>query len=41
MKPYENLVTFEAMLIGYTEAISRFDAGANKNDPVGTYTALF
>lgn len=41
VKPYENLVTFEAMLIGYTEAINRFDAAANENDPVGTYTALF
>ena len=29
------------MLIGYTEAINRFDAAANKNDPVGSYTALF
>ena len=35
------LVTFEAMLLGYTEAINRFDAAANKNDPIGSYTALF
>ena len=41
VKPYENLVTFEAMLIGYTEAIDRFDAAASQNNPVGTYTALF
>ena len=41
MEPYENLVTFEAMLLGYTEAINRFDAAANKNDPIGSYTALF
>jgi hypothetical protein len=33
VKPYENVVTFEATLIGYAEAINRFDAAANETIP--------
>lgn len=34
-------MTFEAMLVGYTEALDRFDEASKKRDPVATYTALF
>jgi hypothetical protein len=42
MEPNEkNRVTFEAMLVGYTEALDRFDEASKKRDPIATYTALF
>jgi hypothetical protein len=39
MKPYEDIVTFESMLIGFTEALNRLDAAGG--DPILVYNALF
>lgn len=33
--------TFEAMLVGYTGALGRFETASKKRDPTATYTALF
>ena len=43
MKPYENIVTFESMLVGYTDAVARFDvaAKAQAQDATATYNAAF
>lgn len=42
MKPYaENIVTFEAMFIGYTEALNRLEDASRSRDPVATYVPLF
>lgn len=39
MADSQNIVTFESMLIGYAEALNRFEAAAS--DPIGTYNAAF
>jgi hypothetical protein len=39
VKPYENIVTFESMMIGFTEALNRLDAVSG--DPILAYNALF
>jgi len=41
MKPYGNIVTYESMLIGFTDAVSRFEDPAAMDDPVISYNALF
>lgn len=42
MKPYEeHISTFEAMFIGYANALNRFEAAAKTNDPVITFAPLF
>jgi hypothetical protein len=39
VKPYENIVTFESMVIGFADAVERFQAA--EFDPVAAYNALF
>jgi hypothetical protein len=39
MADSQKIVTFESMLIGYAEALNRFEAAAS--DPIGTYNAAF
>jgi hypothetical protein len=39
VKRHENLVTFESMLIAYTDAVARFETGTG--DPTTTYVSLF
>jgi hypothetical protein len=42
VKPYrENIVTVEAMFIGYTEALNRLQEASLHRDPVSTYVPLF
>ena len=42
VKPYnENIVTFEAMFIGYTEALNRLEETSRRRDAVATYVPLF
>ena len=42
MKPYdENIVTFEAMFVGYTEALNRLEAASSGRSPAATYVPLF
>jgi hypothetical protein len=41
MKPYDqNIVTFEAMFLGYSEAVDRFDAASKAHDPITAYVPL-
>jgi hypothetical protein len=42
MKPYDqNIVTFEAMFVGYTEALDRLEEAALGRNPAATYVPLF
>lgn len=43
MHPYDplNIVTFEAMFIGYADAAERFETATGDGDPIKTYNALF
>jgi hypothetical protein len=42
VEPYsENIVTFEAMFVGYTESLNRLEAASAFRDPVATYVPLF
>jgi hypothetical protein len=42
MKPYDkNIVTFEAMFVGYTEALNRLEAASGGHNPAATYVPLF
>lgn len=39
VKPYENIVTFESMMVGFAESLNRLDDVAG--DPIFAYNALF
>jgi hypothetical protein len=42
MRPYvENIVTFEAMFVGYTEALNRLEVASGGRSPAATYVPLF
>lgn len=42
MKPYDkNIVTFEAMFVGYAEAMNRLQAASRGRSPAVTYVPLF
>lgn len=42
MKPYDqNIVTFEAMFVGYTETLNRLEAASGGRSPAATYVPLF
>ena len=42
MKPYDqNIVTFEAMFIGYVDALNRFEVVAKDHDPASAYVPVF
>jgi len=41
VKPLYNLVTFESMLIGYTDAVARLEAVTGDRDPTTAYNSLF
>lgn len=42
MKPYDqHIVTFEAMFVGYTEALNRLEAASEGRSPAATYVPLF
>jgi hypothetical protein len=42
VKPYDqNIVTFEAMFVGYTEARNRLEAASGGRSPAATYVPLF
>jgi hypothetical protein len=42
MKPYDqNVVTYESMLIGYTDAVARFETGVKGRNPVTAFVAVF
>lgn len=40
MKPYEDMVTYESMMIGYTDALDRFDAAISGGDTIRVYNSL-
>jgi hypothetical protein len=42
MKPYDqNIVTYESMLIGYTDAVARFETVVEDRNPITAFVALF
>jgi hypothetical protein len=42
MKPCDqNIVTYESMLVGYTDAVSRFQAVVKGRNPITAFVALF
>jgi hypothetical protein len=41
VEPYDNLVTFESMFVGYERALDRFRSAADGNDDVSTFTSVF
>lgn len=41
MQPYENMVTYGSMLIGFTDAAARFDDAVRERDPIRATNSLF
>ena len=41
MKPYEKMVTYEAMVVGFIDATARFERSVGRRDAVLAYAALF